>query len=335
MEINGYPNYIIYDDGRIYSKKRNKDLKPILINGGYYSVGLSNNGKCDYKLIHRLVAQHFISNPKKLKEVDHIDRDPANFKSTNLRWVSRLDNHQNKGKPKHNLSGLKFIAYANSKKRWIFSKMNNRSAIQITFKTLTETICFKFIYIILNKIGRDLNHIKEIHKKLTVSILSNYKESEAFKKYATITMKKEISDGRHLRYIQDKKLQKKTKSVGVRYSRNYNGYMIDISFTNIIDALCFKFVINIYIKLNYNIENLIGNYRYYLKQKKIIDKESLNIYEYEKVKNENRRLKNELLTIHSGNSENYKLEEIKIWFSNNRNNISYGAGIELNEILND
>ena len=117
MEINGYPNYIIYNDGRIYSKKRNKDLKPILINGGYYAVCLSNNGKGDYKLIHRLVAEHFISNPEKLEEVDHIDRDPANFKSANLRWVSRLDNHQNKGKPKHNISGLKCIAYANSKKK--------------------------------------------------------------------------------------------------------------------------------------------------------------------------------------------------------------------------
>jgi hypothetical protein len=335
MEINGYPNYIIYYDGRIYSKKRKIYLKPILINGGYYSVSLSNNGKGDYKLIHRLVAEHFISNPEKLEEVDHIDRDPTNFKSTNLRWVSRLDNQQNKGKPKHNISGLKCISYALSINRWCFSKMINRSAIQIRFKTLTETLCFKFIYIILNKIGRDLNHIQSIHKKITADILSKHKKLCKFKKYATITMKKEISDERHLRYIQDKKQQKNTKSVGVRYSRNYNGYIIDISFTNIIDALCFKFVINLYIKLKYNIENLISNYRNYLKQKKKIDKEILNIYEYEKVKNENKRLKKELLIILSGNSEDYKIEEIKKWFNNNKNNISYAAGLELNEILND
>ncbi len=334
MEINGFPNYIIYNDGRIYSKKNNINLKPIRINGGYYSVNLSNNGKLTYKLIHRLVAEHYISNPENLEEVDHIDRDPANFKSTNLRWVSRLENHQNKGKPKHNRSGLKCIAYAPSNNRWMFSKMINRSAIQIKFKTLTETICFKFIYIILNKIGRDLNHIKSVHEKLTVDILSNHNKICQLKKYATITMKKEISDGRHLRYIQDKKQQKHTKSVGVRYSRNYNGYIIDISFTNIIDALCFKFVINIYIKLKYNIEKLISNYRNYLKQKKKIDKENLNIYEYEKVKNENKKLKKELLIILSDNSEDYKLEEIKKWFSNNKNNISYGAGIELCSILN-
>jgi len=332
MEINNYQNYIIYEDGRIFSKTRKKYLKPILITGGYYSVNLSNNGRADYKLIHRLVAQHFIPNPEKLEEVDHIDRDPANFKSTNLRWVSRLDNHQNKGKPKHNISGLKCIAYSKSNNRWIFSKMINRSAIQIAFKTLTETICFKFIYIMLNKIGRDLNHIKTIHKKLTANILSNHKAAVSAKKYATITMKKEISEGKHLRYIQDKKQQKNTKSNGVRYSRNYNG-SIDISFTNIIDAFCFKFVINIYIKLNYNIENLVGNYRYYLKQKKKIDKENLNIYEYEKVKNENKRLKKELLIILSCNSEDYKIQEIKVWFNNNMNNISYKAGIELNNIL--
>lgn len=338
MEINGYSNYIIYNDGRIYSKIRKKYLKPILINGGYYSVSLSNKGKGDYKLIHRLVAKHFISNPKKLKEVDHIDRNPANFKFTNLRWVSRLDNHQNKGKPKHNISGFKCISYASSQNKWCFSKMINRTALQIRFKTLTETICFKFIYIILTKIGRDLNHIQIIHKKLTADILSKHKKICQFKKYTTITMKKEILNGKHLRYIRDKKQKKNTKSVGVRYSRNYNSYIIDISFTNIIDALCFKFIINIYIKLKYNIEHLISNYRNYLKKKtKIenffikseINKEDIYSYEYEKIKIENKELKKKLII----SSDNYKIKEIKEWFTNNKNNISYSAGIELNEIL--
>ena len=95
MEINGYPNYTIDEDGIIYSKTRNKYLKPILIQGGYYSVNLCLDGKGYYKLIHRLVAEHFIPNPEGLEEVDHIDRNPANFNASNLRWVSRLDNHQN------------------------------------------------------------------------------------------------------------------------------------------------------------------------------------------------------------------------------------------------
>ena len=28
MEINNYPNYLIYEDGKVFSKKRNKFLKP-------------------------------------------------------------------------------------------------------------------------------------------------------------------------------------------------------------------------------------------------------------------------------------------------------------------
>ena len=334
MEISGYPNYIIYNDGRIYSKKSKIYLKPILINGGYYSVSLCNNGKGDYKLIHRLVAEHYISNPEKLEEVDHIDRDPANFKSSNLRWVSRLDNHQNKGKPKHNISGLKCIAYAKSQNKWMFSKMINRSAIQIRFKTLTETICFKFIYIVLSKIGRDLNHIKSAHKKLTVDILSKHKKKCQFKKYITTTMKKEISEGKHLRYIQEKQKQNKTKEAGFRYNRTLNDKSISLNFTNIRDVLCFKFILNLYIKLNYDINTLINNYKICLKTQKNIDKQYFNLYEYEKVKNENKRLKKELLIMYSNSTCDYKLEEIKKWFGNNKNNISYGAGVELNNILN-
>tara|TARA_Y100001970_G_C14021914_1_gene743989 strand:- start:341 stop:982 length:642 start_codon:yes stop_codon:yes gene_type:complete len=213
--------------------------------------------------------------------------------------------------------------------------MINRSAIQIKFKTLTETLCFKFIYIILTKIGRDLKHIQIIHKDLTADILSKHKKICQFKKYATITMKKEISDGKHLRYIQDKQKQNKTKEVGFRYIRTLNDKCVSLNFTNIRDVLCFKFILNLYIKLNYDINSLLNNYKIYLKTQKNLDKKYFNLYEYEKVKNENKRLKNELLIILSGNSKDYKLEEIKKWFGDNKNNISYGAGIELNEIINN
>ena len=73
--------------------------KKAIVFGGTSGIGLSATQMLSDKGASVVAVSR---NPEKLKEVDHIDRDPANFKSTNLRWVSRLDNHQNKGKPKHN-----------------------------------------------------------------------------------------------------------------------------------------------------------------------------------------------------------------------------------------
>tara|TARA_B110000285_G_C15129921_1_gene622866 strand:- start:331 stop:1674 length:1344 start_codon:yes stop_codon:yes gene_type:complete len=54
--------------------------------------GLSHNGKKSGYYLHRIVAGHFIDNPKNLPEVNHIDGDFYNNKAENLEWVSKLDN---------------------------------------------------------------------------------------------------------------------------------------------------------------------------------------------------------------------------------------------------
>ena len=134
MEVKDFKNYLIYEDGKIYSKNSNKYMKPILIDRGYYAVNLSKEGRGCYKLIHRLVAEHFLTNEKGLKEVDHIDRNPGNYNVNNLRWVSRAENHQNKGTPKNNISGFKCISFYKTKKKWNYAKMINRKSIKICFK---------------------------------------------------------------------------------------------------------------------------------------------------------------------------------------------------------
>ena len=75
MEITGYTNYLIYDDGRVYSKKRNKFLKPTLSRKkiGYLKLSLCDNNKKTNFTIHRLVALHYIPNPQNKPEVDHIN----------------------------------------------------------------------------------------------------------------------------------------------------------------------------------------------------------------------------------------------------------------------
>jgi len=58
----------------------------------YLTVGLYRDGKCKRVLVHRLVAQHFVPNPDNLPEVNHLDEDKKNNKSTNLEWTTRSGN---------------------------------------------------------------------------------------------------------------------------------------------------------------------------------------------------------------------------------------------------
>jgi len=96
MEINGYPNYLIYEDGRVYNKKFKRFLTAYINNSGYYRIGLFNNGKSKMFYIHRLIALHYIPNPNNYPEVDHIDRNRQNNNISNLRWASKSMQNENR-----------------------------------------------------------------------------------------------------------------------------------------------------------------------------------------------------------------------------------------------
>lgn len=61
---------------------------------GYRIVGLHLDGKAENKRVGRLVALHFISNPKKLPIVHHKDHDKTNDYMNNLQWVTNSENIQ-------------------------------------------------------------------------------------------------------------------------------------------------------------------------------------------------------------------------------------------------
>jgi len=63
MEINDYPNYLIYEDGRVWSKKRKIFMKTQNNNNDYIFVRLCKNNKGKNFYIHRLIAIHYIPNP--------------------------------------------------------------------------------------------------------------------------------------------------------------------------------------------------------------------------------------------------------------------------------
>ena len=55
---------------------------------GYLQVNLCKDGKGKWYLVHRLVAETFISNPQNLPEVNHKDEVRTNNCVQNLEWCS-------------------------------------------------------------------------------------------------------------------------------------------------------------------------------------------------------------------------------------------------------
>lgn len=105
VEIKNYEEfYLISNTGKVRSKDRiskNKNgnyirkgkILKLADNGlGYKFVYLKNKSKSKKFYVHRLVAQTFIPNPKKLPYVNHIDCNPSNNKSTNLEWCTSQEN---------------------------------------------------------------------------------------------------------------------------------------------------------------------------------------------------------------------------------------------------
>lgn len=59
---------------------------------GYENIKLCKNNITYHFLIHRLVAEAFIPNPKNLPEVNHKDRNVKNNCVSNLEWCDRKQN---------------------------------------------------------------------------------------------------------------------------------------------------------------------------------------------------------------------------------------------------
>lgn len=104
-----FENYVVYPDGRIWSKYKKDFLIPQDNGTGYMKVLLKLNGKPTNVYVHRLVATAFIPNPLRLLEVNHIDGDKKNNRVSNLEWCTCAENKRhavhndltNKGEKNH------------------------------------------------------------------------------------------------------------------------------------------------------------------------------------------------------------------------------------------
>ena len=88
IPVADYPDYLVYEDGRVWSNKTNKFLKESTTPTGYKYVQLFNDEGHRNMFIHRLVASAYIPNLLNLPQVNHKDENPANNHVSNLEWCT-------------------------------------------------------------------------------------------------------------------------------------------------------------------------------------------------------------------------------------------------------
>ena len=98
-QIPSFPDYAVFSTGVVVKCYRGIPIREIgnKTEANYTRVSLAPGLNPDPKdiqmfkqaLVHRIVAQIFISNPEAHTEVQHIDGDRQNNRVENLRWVAR------------------------------------------------------------------------------------------------------------------------------------------------------------------------------------------------------------------------------------------------------
>jgi hypothetical protein len=115
--IEDYDNYSVSSFGRVKNNKTGQVLKAGVSNT-YYTVSLYVAGKGTTELVHRLVAKAFINNRHNKLFVDHIDNNRLNNNILNLRWVTKVQNHQNQLMRIDNTSGVKGVSFHKQRNKW-------------------------------------------------------------------------------------------------------------------------------------------------------------------------------------------------------------------------
>lgn len=89
--------YEISEDGRIIRNVKSKhQLSMEEDRGGYYRTHVMLKGKQVHRFVHVLVAECWLGKKPDGLEIDHIDRNRKNNHYTNLRYVTREQNHENR-----------------------------------------------------------------------------------------------------------------------------------------------------------------------------------------------------------------------------------------------
>ena len=167
MEIIGFPNYLIYPDGRVWSRyKGGRWMKYGRDKDGYLQIGLYGGEKPVIRKIHRLIAIHYIPNPENKPTVDHINRIKTDNRIENLRWATTTEQNNNMDRSnaflKKGHNNEMRIYKTNTGHRNLsvhrdgfqYTKKSKRKVIAYYFsKNKIDCLCYKFITVLKIRAG--------------------------------------------------------------------------------------------------------------------------------------------------------------------------------------
>lgn len=144
-KFRNYSNYEIYPDGKIWSYKYKKFLKPATRKDGYQQVCLTDNeGKKKMYRLHRVVWEAVTGEPiPECYEINHIDerkdnnivsnlelvtpKENVNYGTRNERAGKSISNNQNRSKAISKALSKQVGAYEDGKLVMVFTSTNEAS----------------------------------------------------------------------------------------------------------------------------------------------------------------------------------------------------------------
>ena len=81
--------YIRSDTGKEVTRRVASQIVKVQEDDEYYEVNLLNRDKCEWRRVHRIVAEAFIPNPDSLPQVNHINGDKHDNRVENLEWCTQ------------------------------------------------------------------------------------------------------------------------------------------------------------------------------------------------------------------------------------------------------
>lgn len=172
--IKGYEEYYTIDNlGKIYSKRKNKYIKPGIKSNGYINVVLTNDTTHKTYYIHILVAQHFIDNPNNLPKVNHKNGIKSDVYEDNLEWITHKNNII------HSYDVLGRIPYNNDHMKKPIGKYDKKGKLLTKYESLTEAaeinnIAVSNLSMVLNKITVKCNKRGKVYYHVNKTVGGYY-----------------------------------------------------------------------------------------------------------------------------------------------------------------
>lgn len=127
MQQKEFYNYIVFENGEIYSNYIHRFLNPDITKHGYKQVTLYINGNPKRFKVHRLVALLWLGEaPKDKPTINHKDGNKLNNNYTNLEYATYYENNKHARDMK-----LNNICFSNSK-RWENPEFRERTSKNIS-----------------------------------------------------------------------------------------------------------------------------------------------------------------------------------------------------------